>query len=180
MMRSERGFSLIEVLIGAGIFLFVVIGILPMFTRAITDNTAGADYTQLSNNTKSRAEELDRIPFNNTAVSLTAGTTLVKKEIWSKATGWIAAPSPIPATAVWLRTTTIRQYGIGDIGPGDKLFDNPLSFDASQDAVHLKEVEVRVQSAGSQLSATELQNQSTVYSNFSNRRQTVMRLLRSF
>ena len=179
-MRTERGFSLIEVLIGAGIFLFVVIGILPLFTRAISDNTAGADYTQLSNNTKSRAEELDRVPFNSTAVTLTGGNTLIKKEIWSKATGWIVAPATIPATAVWLRTTTIRQYGIGDIGPGDKLFDTPLASDASQDSVHLKEIEVRVQSAGSQLSATEIQNQSTVYSTFSNRRQTVMRLLRAF
>lgn len=179
-MRRERGFSLIEVLIGAGIFLFVVIGILPMFTRAITDNTAGADYTQLSNNTKSKAEELNRIPFNTTSVNLTAGTTLVTREIWSKSTGWITAPATIPATAVWLRTTTIRQYGIGDISPGDKLFNNPLPFDASSNAVHLKEIEVRVQSAGAQLTATEQQNQSTVYSTFSNRRQTVMRLLRSF
>ncbi len=51
--RGEQGFSLVEVLIAAAIFLVVALGIVPLFAQAIVNNRSGADYTTATNLAKS-------------------------------------------------------------------------------------------------------------------------------
>jgi hypothetical protein len=160
--RGLRGFSLIEALIGAALLLLVVLGILPLFTRAMMDNTAGADYTRLTSFAKSKAEDFNRIPWANTTYSVPAGqTSLVFNEYLDPVTNiWKTTPgSGAPAPAQWTRTTTIRHYLLPDTiatAPsvtindpvngtvGAYILDPASAIDGGGNA-HVKEVEVRIQ-----------------------------------
>jgi type II secretory pathway pseudopilin PulG len=141
--RAHRaaGFSLIETLIAALLLLIITLGILPLFTNAMRSNEAGREYTQVTNYARSRAEELFQLPMTATALTLTAGTSKVTSEYYSKKdkvwkTGTLASV-PSGDTALWLRTSTIRQYNIADL-------NTPLAATAPAESVHVKEIEVAV------------------------------------
>lgn len=146
---SERGFSLVEVLIASGIFLIIVIGILPLFTRAMIDNTAGADYTTASNMAKSAQEQRVQLRLNDAAISpVGAATSLQTYEFWNTATKkWAATgtSSTVPANSSWRRRATVRQFRINDLDD-DNIFDDPEPGTTEAKNVHIKEVEVRVES----------------------------------
>lgn len=153
--RREAGFSLVEVLIGGLIFLVVVIGILPLFTRAIVDNTAGNDYTQVSNMAKSGAEEAGQSPFNSTAMTVPSGQSYLEtKQIWNNTTQqWAADTGATPtATTSWRRTTRVRQYSLSDLteNTANPVFDHPLPGGTEVTFVHLKELEIQVQNVAPQ------------------------------
>lgn len=170
----EAGFSLVEILIAAALFLIVVIGILPLFTRAIVDNTAGADYTQATNMAKSMAEELQQAPFNSAPMTLPTGQDYLEtKQMWDKKSEkWIAyaATPPAGTLPLWNRTTRIRQYSLSDLteDPTNPAFDRPLPGGTAVAFVHLKEIDVQVQTAAAQPGALGA------------RRQFSMRVLKPF
>lgn len=170
----EAGFSLVEILIAAALFLIVVIGILPLFTRAIVDNTAGADYTQATNMAKSMAEELQQAPFNSTPMTLPAGQDFLEtKQMWDKKTEKWLPYSATPAAGslvLWNRTTRVRQYSLSDLTENltNPAFDHPLPGGTPVNFVHLKEIDVQVQSAATQAGALGA------------RRQFSMRVLKPF
>lgn len=166
--RGEGGFSLIEAMIGAALLLLIVLGVLPLFTRAMIDNAAGADYTRTTNHARSAAENLFQLSFNDTVMTVpTTGTSLVAPEFYSELTKrWQPNTGTLPVGTQWLRTTTVRQYGLSDVIE-DGIFDRPLPGDTFPSAVHVKEIEVRVESAG-------------VTGALGARKQMQMRLLKSF
>jgi type II secretory pathway pseudopilin PulG len=143
--RQERGFSVVEVLIAAAIFLIIAIGILPLFAQAIRNNMAGRDATDVSNLGKSRVEELLQVPFD--ALVVPAGQTVgVTEEYWSlSAKKWVAGTTTT-TDALWRRTTRIRQYSIGDL-LDNGVADNPLPGGTPTGQIHFKEIEVEVRSA---------------------------------
>ena len=69
----QSGFSMVESLIAAAIIGIVAIGILPLFTRAMVDNMAGADYTRVTNYAKSKEEDFTRMPFLQQTIQMPAG-----------------------------------------------------------------------------------------------------------
>ncbi|HVT17900.1 MAG TPA: hypothetical protein VHQ90_17190 [Thermoanaerobaculia bacterium] len=162
---------MIEVMVGAAILLLVTIGILPLFTRAMIDNTAGADYTKVSNFAKSRAEDFIRAPFSQAAYALPAGagTTAVIDEYMEPISGtwkvWPADNKP-PVGTQWRRTATIRHYAVGDIDD-DQLFNTPLDGNTGPEFVHLKECTITVQNI-------------SPATGFGLRRQTTLRILKAF
>lgn len=170
----EAGFSLVEILLAAALFLIVVIGILPLFTRAIVDNTAGADYTQATNMAKSMAEELQQAPFNSAPLTLPSGQDyLENRQMWDKKTErWLpySATPPAGSQVVWNRTTRVRQYSLSDLTEDltNPVFDQPLPGGTPVAFVHLKEIDVQVQTAASQPGALGA------------RRQFSMRVLKPF
>jgi type II secretory pathway pseudopilin PulG len=136
--RREAGFSLIETLIAALLLLIITLGILPLFTNAMRSNEAGKEYTQVTNFARSRAEELFQLPMTATALTLTSGTSLVTSEYYSKKDKvWKTGTVQTGDTALWLRTSTIRQYNIADL-------TTPLAATAPVESVHVKEIEVAV------------------------------------
>lgn len=153
--KGEAGVSLIEALIAAGLMLIVAVGVLPLFTRAIIDNAAGNEYTQVSNHGKSRAEEFFQLPFNGTVLTVASGSTETAiEEYWAQQEeAWKAGaiPDPLPTgeQALWTRDTVVRQYGIGSIDDDpttvDLLKGSALDGGTSPDFVHLKEVQVTVE-----------------------------------
>ena len=142
---GELGFSLIEVLIAAAILLVVALGVLPIFSQAIVNNRAGADYTQVTNIAKSELERLYSLPFWSPELEV-AGAETVRPEYFSqKDQKWVDGNASSSDPALWTRTTFIRQYGLGGIVDTDKdgKLDGPLPGGTPSAQVHVKEIEVR-------------------------------------
>ena len=152
--RADSGFSLVEVLIAAGLLLVVSVGILPMFTRSITNNIQGKQATEATNLARSELERLVQLPFNDVELTLVSGTELVRDEKWSKDSyRWYDVAS-FPAGEVdqYSRNVRVRQFNITALADG--VLDDSEVLDASADpqTVDLKEIEVRVESPPSGMS----------------------------
>lgn len=152
MRRPHRqsGFSLIEVLVAAVIFLIIALGVLPFFTIAIRDNRSGAESTELANMARSRLEKFSQLPFDAPDLTLEAGTSAKTiSDYYSFADKeWRSCSSPCPPTedaGAWLRTTTVRQYSIGALDDGVlEPATEALDDTAPAGAVHLKEIVVQI------------------------------------
>lgn len=152
--RGEAGFSLVELLVSALLLTVVVLGILPLFTRSAMDTVAGNEFMQLTNHGRTAIEELHQLPFNNDALTITAGTERTSTLHWAAgdpdvlgdpAEGWWPeAELAGKGLAPWIRTTRVHQYRFealedGVLDPGERLDSNAPPGD-----VHFKEIEVLV------------------------------------
>lgn len=138
-----KGFSLIEALMAAVVVLMIAVGVLPMFTRATINNVAGIDYTRVTNEARSRGEEFFQLAFNSEPLTLLVGSDRVYDEYFALETdewkdGTLADATSAGDTPLWTRTTTIRQFNVGDLTA-------PLDVSASPGNVHLKEIVIQVQ-----------------------------------
>lgn len=140
----EAGFSMIEVLIAAAMLLIVALGVLPLFTQAMVNNTAGAESTRVANHARTRAEEFLQYPFNSASLLVPAGVT--EREIDDyyarEEEAWFAGTVSDAASAghdpLFTRTTTIRQFNVQDL-------TTPLDGGAPPGAVHVKEITVEIE-----------------------------------
>jgi len=157
--RREAGFSIIEALIAAAILLIIALGLLPVFSRAISDNVTGNDATQATNGSRTELEELLQMPFNTQRLLVTAGQTQTQtKDLYTRAKtdpstgayeignateGWTADASG-RGPVLWNRTTTVQQYSISDLDDNGTL-DTPLNGSIDSGAVHLKQIQVQIE-----------------------------------
>ncbi|MDX1630626.1 MAG: hypothetical protein R3234_02095 [Thermoanaerobaculia bacterium] len=152
--RAESGVSLVEVLIAGLIMLFIALGVIPYFAQAMQNNAQGQDSTKVANFTRARLEEFVQLPFNSEPLQITAGTERVHEEYYrqeerdgsgnvTKEEGWIdgtlADADSAGDTALYSRTTTIRQFAVDDL-------TTPLDSAASPQAVKVKEIQVEAAS----------------------------------
>jgi hypothetical protein len=142
------GFSLPEVLIAVLVFFFIVIGIAPLFTRAALSNASGADSTQISQFSRSQVEQLYQAPFDVPALTIPAGSQSREMVEYWDATHNRFTPVPPASGEVsrWTRWTRIRQFNIADFDDGVLTDDEALDGNADPSNVHLKEIEVEVES----------------------------------
>jgi len=75
--RSDRGFTLIEVLVALLILAIVALGVAGMFSHAMVVNASGYDYARLSSQARFVLEELRARPFNDATLVETTGTAWV-------------------------------------------------------------------------------------------------------
>ncbi|HZF09742.1 MAG TPA: type II secretion system protein [Thermoanaerobaculia bacterium] len=160
---SERGFTVVEGLVATAILLIVAIGVLPLFTNAILNNSRGADSTTASNFGKTTIENLSQQQFNSTDLTITSGTQKTTNEWWKPGAGPIndstqgwqtTAPSASTFTT-WTRITSVQQYGVRDIlnsqvaAPGSLqgVLSTPLASGTQPNFVQLKLITVTVQSS---------------------------------
>jgi prepilin-type N-terminal cleavage/methylation domain-containing protein len=145
--QGERGFSLIEVLIASGILLVVALGVLPIFAQAVVNNRAGADYTQATNYAKSELERLYSLPIDSPDLEITETETVRVQYFLQAKKEWVTA-LPADDVPLWTRTITLRQYSLGGVIDVDKdgVLDPPLPAGTPVAFVHLREIEVQVQS----------------------------------
>ncbi len=143
---GERGFSVVEVLIAAAIFLIIAVGVLPLFVQSIRNNVAGRDATDISHVAKSRVEEMLQVPYN--ALEIPAGSTeSVVQDYWSRSTKtWQTGTPTAGSEAVWLRTTRVRQFALSDL-TADGVANAPLDGGTPAGQVHFKEIVVEIRSA---------------------------------
>lgn len=186
-VNRQGGFSLIEVLVGFLVLLLVLIGLLPMFTRAVIQNIQGRESTIVTNHGGTELENIFQLGFNNWDLEVTAGTLRSSTQFWGNGFQdhigdgeWLDV-YPVTELPLWQRTTEIRQFSINGVNDTDLdgvldeivgledddwdgYFDNALPTGTSPNAIHLKEVRVRMtstrapigQGAPTQLTLTSL------------------------
>jgi Tfp pilus assembly protein PilV len=162
----QGGFSLVELLAGFLVLLLVLIGLLPIFTRAVIHNVKGKESTEVTNHGSQKLEEHIQNAFNSVELKIKAGSVLTTTDFYTRGhadklgdEGW--TDDATGEIAGWRRTTEIRQLGISfvrdtnldgvidEIGGLEDLdydgyFDNPLPAGTPPNAIHLKEVRVRM------------------------------------
>lgn len=163
--RRQGGFSLIEVLVGFMVLLLVLVGLLPMFTRAIIHNVQGRESTYVANFGGAQLENHMQLGFNNWDLEIDAGSMRPTTQFYSRGDAdklgdeeWSAAP-PVGEVALWQKTTEVRQLSINGVNDTDLdgvldeivgledtdydgYFDNVLPSGTTPNAIHLKEVRV--------------------------------------
>lgn len=150
----EAGFSLIEAMIAAVLLLVIALGLIPLFSRSIVDNSSGNDSTQASNHGKTQLEALIQAPFNSRQLAVPAGQPLLQTtdswaqgnpdELGDASEGWWPGVPADRGTILWQRTTRVSQYSISDLDDG--VLDNPQPGGVQSTFVHLKMVEVELDS----------------------------------
>jgi type II secretory pathway pseudopilin PulG len=175
---AGTGFTILELLVAAGLLLVVLVGLLPLFMRSIMENVEGRESTQVSNHGRSELEIFKQLRFNNPELDITAGTETVVQRYWSLGDPdyvgdeeWVDTV-PAGEFGLWDRTTTVRQYGINGVidndldgiidqiigledADYDGQLDNPLPGGTLPGAIHLKEVDVQVQTEAERAIAGE-------------------------
>ncbi len=172
----QAGFSLLEVLVGFFILLLVVMGLLPLFTRAVVANISGKEATVVTNIGTTQLENLVQLSFNNFGTSIPIGNNVNQTiDYWGRdddADPGTEDWAPSQEFATWRRTTEVRQFGVGsgvdtnldgvpDALPGleddnyDGYFDSELAGGTTPNAIHLKEVRVLIESQRTPFGAGE-------------------------
>lgn len=141
---DQRGFSIVETLIAASILLIIMVGLLPLFVRALTDNAQSRRSTEVANAARSEVERLMQLDFNHPELTLTSGTELETTfyyvpslKLWKSSTEFTP-----DGTETYQRTTTIRQYSRSAVDDGVIEDDEALAWDADPSQIHLKEIQV--------------------------------------
>ena len=166
---AGNGFTLLELLVAAALLLVVLVGLLPLFMRSIMENVEGRESTQVSNHGRSELEIFKQVRFNNPELDIPAGTETVVQQYWTRPDPdyvgdekWVDTV-PVGELGLWDRTTTIRQFGINGVidndldgiidqiigledADFDGYLDNPLAGGSLPGAIHLKEVDVQIES----------------------------------
>lgn len=144
-MIRNAGFSLIEVLIAAVLLMVVVLGLLPLFALALSNNLAGREYSVASQHGRSQVEEVVPLPLDHPRLTVPDGLPeAVVDEVLDPQTGRFTTGAPGGAVA-WSRATTVRQYNVRDLYEFGRLV-TPLAGGSPPTHVHLREVIVEVES----------------------------------
>ena len=147
-LRPAAGFSLVEVLIAAMLLLMIALGVLPLFTSSMVNNTSGSESTQVANMARSRLEQLYQLPFSSPEMTITAGSENILEQYYSIHDEiWKDGPAPGDGSdpAAWTRTATVRQYAVNALD--DEVLDPAEALPSGTEVsrIHLKEVEILVQ-----------------------------------
>lgn len=162
------GFSLVETLIGLTILLVAMIGLLPLFTKSIQQNTEGKQSTEATGHGRSELENLMQVDFNNWVVTVDADTERELHLFWSEndetklGDEYWTDTDPAPVLSTWTMDTVVRQYGIQGVRDDDLdgrlevivgledenrdgILDNPLPAGTPPGFIHVKTLDVTLQ-----------------------------------
>lgn len=143
--RGASGFSVVEVLVAAGILLIIAIGLVPLFTQALITNKAGADSTSASQFGISRVEQLYQLDFNNAVLVPTPVNTGIPEYYSRRDKEWRPGTAPADDPASWTRRTDIAQFNLSDLDD-DGVFNDPLAVGTDPVFIHIKQIQVTVAS----------------------------------
>jgi prepilin-type N-terminal cleavage/methylation domain-containing protein len=146
---GRAGFSLIEVLISMALAGLLLIGVLPLFTKSMSNNVEGNQLTEVTNRARLHVEELMALPIDAEELTVPDGDDeLVTVEMYSSAQKrWLdEADYADAAPPLFSRTTRVRQFSMSAVSNLDLEFEDdevlPGGTPASQ--VQIKEIVVRV------------------------------------
>ena len=149
--HGAAGFSIIEALIASAILLIIALGLLPLFSRSISDNVSGNDATQATNGSRTQIEEMLLVPFSNDRMTVPTGATFAQAKTSYTAgalnktgdtdEGWWTTPAG-HGSVLWTRTSEVRQYTVSDLDDGS--LDTPKPGGTEATFIHFKEVTVTV------------------------------------
>jgi prepilin-type N-terminal cleavage/methylation domain-containing protein len=146
-----QGFSLVEVLIALALTGFLMIGVLPMFAKAMSNNVEGNQLTEVTNRARAHLEELMGQPFDSPDLTVPNGEDeLLVRELWSSGQErWFEETDfPSGERPLFTRVTIVRQFNLTAVSDTDFELetDETVPGGTSPALVHLKEIEVRVNS----------------------------------
>jgi len=144
---EEAGFSLIEALIAALLLLFIVLGVLPLFSRAMMNNIQGNDSSNIANAAVEGFEQSLALPFDNDQISLPAGQAVrTTTQVYSLLHNEWILPADLAAgdEAQYTRTERLQQFQLSDLTDNGQL-DNPLPGGTAPTFVQLKRIEIQIQ-----------------------------------
>jgi prepilin-type N-terminal cleavage/methylation domain-containing protein len=143
------GFSLIEVLIAMALAGLLLIGVLPLFTKSMSNNVEGNQLTEVTNRARLHVEELMAMRVDAVELTVPDGLDeLVRVDLFSPSEErWIEESLYADdADPLYTRTTRVRQFNMSAISQIDLEFEDdevlPGGSPASQ--VEIKEIVVRV------------------------------------
>ena len=140
----EACFSLVEVLIASVLLLFIVIGVLPLFSRSMMNNIQGNDASNITNSAVESFETLFTVPFNNDLITVPAGSTLVQRQqFYSLKTNQWLAVIPSGDQSQYTRQLSLRQFSFADVAD-DGTFDTPLDGGAEPGNIQFKSFELEI------------------------------------
>lgn len=156
---------MLEVLIATGVMLVIALSVLPLLLRSVANNTRGGEATQAASFAGAQLDALLQMPFDRGPMVLadtTAETVMVETQTLAADVSvpelmveppdarWQDGDVADTETMQWRRTTRVRQFGLTDLEPdpgtGLTSLDQPLPGGTAAQFVHLKEVEVRIES----------------------------------
>jgi hypothetical protein len=162
---------MLEGLIATALLLFVVLGVLPLFTQSMLNNVAGREATTTTNLATSTLERTLQMPLLTEDLSFASGNALRTYELVSAgdAEGEVletlreevteaTAPTPTdyrtafygagwtttPGPLNWGRISTVRYFGLAALEDNVLAVDEQLAGGTSEVSVHVKEIEVTV------------------------------------
>lgn len=138
LRRTDRGFSVVEVLIATLLFLIIAVGILPLFAASARNNLDGREATEVSNFGRSAVEDLLQAPFNAPALTVPGGSTMRSTEQYFDDADqvWKDQPGSGPED-LWRRRIQVRQFSVQNP-------ETPLDGNEDIGQVHFKEIAVQV------------------------------------
>lgn len=170
---SPRAFTLVEMIITSLLVGVIVLGIVPLFTRAVTNNVYGADASQLASFLRSGAERVQQRSANAAAFgtegnpvlffdtgkrnSATKADDILGDEKWVPENGDDGTATEPEGIFLWTQERELIGYSVADVFRGNikvggtdlvplgnpKLFDNPGQYTAKPD---VSEIRMTVQS----------------------------------
>ncbi len=76
MRHTEKGFSIVEVLVSIALMAIAMISIAPLFAGALRTNAVGWDFSVLNSLTKTKLEEVLQYNFNDPRLRVPTNSTL--------------------------------------------------------------------------------------------------------
>jgi prepilin-type N-terminal cleavage/methylation domain-containing protein len=151
--RGHRngGFTLLEVAIALSVLAVLLIGVLPLFAQAMSNNVQGNELTEVTNRARTHIERLMAAPYDSALLTLPDGEEELRTiELWSSAEDrWLEEASfPVNQLPLYSRITRVRQFNLSAVNSFDLEFENDeaLPGGTSASLANIKEIEVRVNS----------------------------------
>jgi hypothetical protein len=141
----------VEVLVAVALIGFIMIGVLPMFAKSMTNNVEGNQLSEVTNRARAHLEDLLGQPFDSPKLTVPIGEDeLLVREMWSSAQErWYDETTfPGQETPLFTRVTVVRQFNLTAVSATDFELETSerVPGGTSPALVHLKEIEVRVNS----------------------------------
>jgi len=136
-LTAQSGVSLIEVLIAAVLFLIIMLGTLPLFTRSLTSNASGSLATTNASDVRDALERIYQVQWDQVASGTTTEVSAKGETTWYDSL-------PGDKTLRSTRTTTVREYHVSALDDGVLEESEMLAAGADPYWVNLKEIETNV------------------------------------
>jgi type II secretory pathway pseudopilin PulG len=94
--RSERGLTVVEMLVALALLGFILLGILPLFIGSVKSNFSASEYTSIHNLCRDRLEQLMNLPWNDAQLTPGVHTNDLPPVLPDPATGIPPASGGIP------------------------------------------------------------------------------------